>query len=365
MGKAGRAGETGTAEVLTLAEDRERWEAVVAESPDTDVYFTAGYYGTFEAYEDAGARMFVYEEGGDRACFPFFLRRIGEEDLFDATTAYGYGGFLVPERRRDDASYAEGLTAALDDYYLRAGVVSEFVRFHPVLRTQTFAPVETHFVQPTIAVDTTAGPGEIWERYSGSQRRAVRKARQAELAFEIRSGASAAPGWLSEFSDLYLRTMRRVGAAEWYLFPETLLEEHARQMGGHVLQVSVHADSGMVAGALLLSWNGHLHYHLGASEADALHLRPNNWLFHRVIEWAHENGYASFHLGGGVHGEDSLYRFKRGLDPTGRCEFHVGRRIIQPEVYRELADAWREAVPEEATFDPDYFPLYRAKVEHD
>jgi hypothetical protein len=347
--------------VLSLPEDEGRWKELVPETAETDVYFTAGYYATFGAYEDAGARLFVYEEDGDRTCFPFLLRRIGEGDLHDVTTAYGYGGFLIPPARRGDRAYARNLIAALDDHYARARVVSEFIRFHPVLETHVWAPIETRFVQPTVAVDTATDPEAAWERYSSSQRRAVRKARKAELDFRV----DADPGRLESFAALYGRTMRRVGASEWYLFPETLLREHFDRLAGHIRLASVYHDSRMIAGALLLCWDGRVHYHLGASEADALSLRPNNWLFHKVIEWAHENGFRVFHLGGGVGGEDSLYRFKLGLDREGRREFHVGRRIVDPEAYRSLVEAWRDGLPEGAEVDEDFFPLYRARVSHE
>lgn len=342
-------------------DDAELWRRHVPVSSETDVYFSAGYHVAFREHEEGEPRLFVYEEEGHRARFPFFVRPVPRSDYRDVSSVYGYGGFLLPRERRDDEGYARRFLAALDEHYRRERVVAEFVRFHPLLETHRFAPVKPGYVQPTVAVDTTADAETIWSGYSGSNRRAIRKAIEAGLDVEIRDDAADLP----VFVELYTDTMERVGAAPYYFFTESFFRTHFERLPGHVHLATVRSAGRVVAGALLLSWNGYLHYHLGGSAADALEFRPNNLLFHRVIEWARDRGLAAFHLGGGVEGEDSLYRFKRGFARDGSRPFFVGRRVVDPEAYGELVERWRARLPEGAAVDEDYFPLYRASVPDD
>lgn len=334
------------------------WRRHVPVSGETDVYFSEGYHDVFRRHEEGVPRLFVYDEEGDRALFPFFLREISDTGHRDVTSAYGYGGYLFPPERRHDEDFHRRFFEALDRHYEDERVVSEFVRFHPLLRTHRFAPGDSHYVQPTVAVDVSVEREEIWSRYSSANRRAIRKARETGLEVEVRDDGTD----LDEFVELYRATMERVGADTYYFFSDRFFRAHFESLEGHAHLATAKSSGGVVAGALLLSWNGFLHYHLGASDSEHLDLRPNNLLFHRIVRWAGERGLETFHLGGGVSGKDSLYRFKRGFNESGDQPFHVGRRVIDRAAYDELVERWRADLPEDAEVDEDFFPLYRAEA---
>jgi CelD/BcsL family acetyltransferase involved in cellulose biosynthesis len=66
-----------------------------------------------------------------------------------------------------------------------------------------------------------------------------------------------------------------------------------------------------VAGAVFLAWNRTVVYKFGASEPQALGLRPNHLVFWEAIRWACEAGYAEFDFGRTDPGHTSLQEFKR------------------------------------------------------
>lgn len=346
--------------ILDVERDRERWLELIQGSDAADVYFSPGFHETFRDHESGAAKLFVYEHDGRHTLFPVLLRDIPGSDRRDVSTVYGYGGVLVPKAGQEDAGYQHGLLSALSDWYQQKRVVAEFIRYHPVLATHLCSPIPTRFIRHTVVVDTGRALDAIWSDYRSNTRRKVRQARRAGLRFEMWSR----PERLRAFADLYRATMARRNAAAFYRFPESFLRRHFEHMPGSTYLAVVELEGETIAAALFLGWGTRLSYHLGGSKERALDLRPNDALMHGVIEWAHEQGFTTVHLGGGYAGDDSLFSFKRGFSRRGCREFHISRRVVDPDAYGELVEAWQQRVPRDATYDADFFPRYRVPLYH-
>lgn len=101
-----------------------------------------------------------------------FIGKIAPDTYFDFATPYGYGGWLI-EGNED--------TSKLFDSYLswckENGIISEFVRFHPVLKNHVYSE-NNYDVIPlgeTIAMDLTS-PDVIWQNIISKNRNMIRKA---------------------------------------------------------------------------------------------------------------------------------------------------------------------------------------------
>jgi hypothetical protein len=76
--------------------------------------------------------------------------------------------------------------------------------------------------------------------------------------------------------------------------------------------------------------------------------------------WGCEQGYKTFHLGGGVgSGEDNLYKFKAAFNKMSDYQFSIGKQIFDQEKYDELVALRAKQDP---VFNPEskFFPLYRS-----
>ena len=74
----------------------------------------------------------------------------------------------------------------------------------------------------------------------------------------------------------------------------------------------------IITSAIFIFHNTYINYFLTGSLYEMRHLAANNLLLYEVALWAKSNGMKYFHLGGGYHGEDSLYRFKESFSsPQG------------------------------------------------
>ena len=112
--------------------------------------------------------------------------------------------------------------------------------------------------------------------------------------------------------------------------------------------------------SIILFANNRMHYHLSGAKFEFRPIAPTNLLLYEAARWGCEQGFESFHLGGGLgSGEDGLYKFKQAFNRNSGIQFSIGKQIILPEIYDQLVEI-RKA--EEVHFDSNssYFPLYRA-----
>jgi hypothetical protein len=307
------------------------WNALLARLGTDDVYLRREYVESAAVLEP-GRPTFLHAED---TVFPCILRDF--EGHADVTTPYGYGGPV--------GEPAEAFYDAYAGWCRERGVVSTFVRFHPLYANQRYSRFQTETLGGTIAW----GLGDdLFERLHSHHRRVIRKAERAGLEAAVRERSD-----LGEFVELYERTMTRLDADAFYLFTPAYWES----LGAlPTVLVEVRREGELAGGALCFASKPWLHYHLGASSDEGRSLGASNLALFAAARWAREQGYELFHLGGGVGGRrDSLYEFKRRFDPGGEREFAVGKAIHDEAAYHELAgnagaDAGR------------FFPAYRARA---
>jgi CelD/BcsL family acetyltransferase involved in cellulose biosynthesis len=163
--------------------------------------------------------------------------------------------------------------------------------------------------------------GEVEQRFRRSSvLRGVRRARREGLVAERRRDVDA----LDAFFRLHLATRSRLGAPTQ---PRRFIRDLARLFAedlGFVLLVARGGD--VAAAAVFLHHGSVLTYKYGASDADALRMRPNNLLFWEAIRWGCENGMEQLDLGRSDVGQESLREFKLswGADELELAYTHVG-----------------------------------------
>lgn len=369
-------------EVFPLDERADDWDELLATMPvrQQDVYFGSAYLLLWQRNGDGRAHGAVFRRGKTRILYPFLMRPLHEvgclgdewSDHSDIQTPYGYGGPLVSRGSGDE----QGLRLFRREFveWCRAhNVVSEFVRFHPLLDTHLgMEPyLDVRRANTTVWCRTDCTTGERLSNLSSSTRRGVRKARAAGLELQVEDDADA----YREFARLYRSTMERRGASPYYLFDDRYFEDFRGLLGPAQSLLTVRHDGRMAAGALFMRSQPFIHYHLGGSDTELLPLRPNNLLFFEAMTWGCSRGQVAMHLGGGYQAGDELFRFKSGFSPL-RASFYVGRAVHDDEAYawacaaRDRAagtgpDAARKPAGAPPADTAGYFPAYRAPLPAD
>jgi serine/alanine adding enzyme len=309
------------------------WNALLARLGLDDVYLSREYVDSACAIEP-GEATFLH---GGGVVFPCIVRTVA--DRRDVTTPYGYGGPVAADPGAADAFYA-----AYEEWCEETGVVSTFVRFHPLYENQRYARIHVEQLGGTI-VWRLQGSDPV-ERLHPHHRRILRKAESAGLAVEVREAPQ-----LDDFVALYERTMTRLEADSFYLFCDAYWTS-LKQLP--CVLVEVRGDGELAAAVLCFSSTPWLHYHLGATSDEGRRRGASHLALLEAARWGRERGYELLHLGGGLGGRrDSLYEFKWRFDPGGERQFALGKAIHDETAYRELAGA-------EAAGLDGFFPAYRA-----
>ena len=301
-------------------------QALTGLTGDPDPYLSPEYLAAAAAAEEGELAAFA----APGVVYPFLLRRLGGGRC-DITSAYGYGGPLGSGNWR----------GAFRDACREQGVVSEFIRFHPLLQNQRdLEDVELRPVQDTVTVDTRLDDEGLLAQMQPTARNKLRKAeRRGVRAEESRD--------LGRFHDLYQETMQRADAHEAYLFDGAYFAGLDR-LGDRLLML----DAGCAA-ALFICGGGAMHYHLSGSTAEGRRDAATNLLLWEAMRHARERGLQTLHLGGGLRAGDALATFKQSVG-AGRAPYVQGRAVHDPDAYRALCQ--EAGVPEQGEF----FPAYRA-----
>ena len=343
--------------IYTL-EQAEQWDAVVRSFEQHDVYQLSGYVEGFRIHGDGMPILLYYEDEYTRginvvmqrdiAQHPAFADKLQEKTYYDLVTPYGYGGWILEGRASADMLINEVSSWCMDN-----GVVSEFVRFHPMVQNQ-IAPLLNHYevirMGPTIAMDLSSKE-TIWANLTSKNRNMIRKAQKSELIV----CRAQCPEIYEVFRELYEQTMDRDHAERYYYFSKdfyaSILSKLSNQ--GQIFYTRT-ADGKVAAAAIMLTENGRMNYHLSASSREMQNLAPTNLLLYEAAVWGAENGMQTLHLGGGVGSrEDSLCSFKKAFYRGEPMRYHIGKKIWNSGIYEQLVQM-RQDVPENG-----FFPAYR------
>lgn len=276
---------------------------------------------------------------------PHFKGVLDDDRYFDLATPYGYGGWLIEGE-------TEQLFKDYERWCLRNNIVSEYVRFHPMIGNQE-AVGEHYDVIPlgeVVHMDLSS-PELIWENIVSKNRNKIRKA--IKNGVQIFSGRF--PEIFTKFKAIYDSTMDKDDAEEYYYFESRFYTSFLNDLPEKAQIFWAEKDGAVIAASIMLEGNGFMNYHLSGSLRDYSSLAPTNLLLYKAALWGCEHGMRTLYLGGGVGSdEDSLFKFKRAFYKGNLHRFYIGRKVFDSEVYQELTMMRADSIT-----NVNYFPVYR------
>lgn len=331
------------------------WDQIVRSFVDYDVYYLSGYVQAFHIHGDGDPFLLYYEAPDLRAIYVYMRRQTAIEGVYDSVTPYGYGGILF----EGDASETNK-QAFWQEYLTLMGkerIVDNFVRYHPVL--QNAGPMKSISnvidLGKTIAFDL-ASPELIWDNIIGKNRNMIRKAEKNGI--EIRHGKDLS--LFQDFKRIYNATMDKDHAEEYYYFGDAFYESIHRDLYDNYEMFYALFEEQIIAMSIMLFANKQMHYHLSGSLLEYRNLAPSNLLLYKAALWGFEQGFQTFHLGGGVgSGEDNLYKFKAAFNKNSNYRFSIGKQVFDQNEYDALVKIRRESGLD-FNENSSFFPLYRA-----
>lgn len=340
--------------VYTL-EQSEQWDRVVRSFREYDTYWLSGYVKAFRIHGDGDPLLISYEGDNTRginvimkrdvAEDPRFKGRIEEGQYCDCVTPYGYGGWII------EGEKTQKLFEEYEAWLKKNRIISEFVRFHPMIHNHEKCAEFYDVIQlgEVVHMDLSTPEG-IWENIISKNRNVIRKA----IKNDVKVYNGRFPEIYEQFRAIYNGTMDKDHAEEYYYFGKEFYESILNDLAQNAQMFWSEKDGRVIAASIMLAANGRMNYHLSGSLREYSSLAPTNLLLYQAALWGCLNGYKTLYLGGGVgSGEDSLFKFKRAFFKGELNHFYIGKRIYDPKKYDELVSMRPE------TADSGFFPKYR------
>ena len=301
--------------VYTL-DNSEQWDSIVRSFADYDTYWLSGYVKAFKIHGDGEPLLFYIQRNDTRAftvvmkrdladC-EYFKGKVPHDEWFDFATPYGYGGWIV------EGSATEEIFQEYSEWCYKNNIVSEFVRFHPVVKNHLACMNGYDVVQLGEVITMELDSAEkIWENITSKNRNVIRKAMKNDV--KIYNGRY--PEIYEKFREIYNGTMDKDNADEYYYFGKEFYDSILNDLpeNAQVFYAQI-PDGTVIAASIMFAANGRMNYHLSGSLREYSSLAATNLLLYKAALWGSANGCKTLYLGGGVgSGEDSLFKFKRAF----------------------------------------------------
>lgn len=335
----------------------EQWDSIVRSFKEYDVYWLSGYVKAFQIHGDGEPLLFFYEDGATRGINVVMKRdvakderfngKIPEGQYFDFATPYGYGGWII------EGENTEELFKTYESWIQKNGIISEFVRLHPMVKNHDASRPFYEVIQLGEVVHMNLrSPEDIWNNIISKNRNMIRKA----IKNDVKVYNGRFPEIYEKFRTIYNGTMDKDDAEEYYYFGSEFYKSVLEDLPQNAQVFWAEKEGQVIAASIMLATNGRMNYHLSGSLREFSSLAPTNLLLYEAALWGCANGYKTLYLGGGVgSGEDSLFKFKRAFYKGDLNHFYIGKKIYDKAAYDKLIN-----LRTEKPINESFFPLYRS-----
>jgi hypothetical protein len=317
-----------------------------------DINYSPDYYDIFEKSDYGKAECYIFSNHEGFIYYPYLVNNANlfgletEIPCWDIQGAYGLNG---PVASVDDNNLFSEFSNDFLLYCKETGIVSEFIRFNPVINNHVIPKYVTPvYSNDVIIIDLSKTEDELWmNSYSPEKRRNVRKAIHYGLTFKIIRGKDLTEEYLDAFISLYYKTMQRVNAESFYFFRKEFFIDFSKLRGDCFSVLFVYYGTKIISVYTSVHMNEHAYGFLAANDTEFAKLQSSNYAIHNFSLFLKDLGVKYFHIGGGVTKGDSIYSFKQGFNRNSSNKFHIGKVIHNEPVYKELIRRWEsESSPE-------------------
>ena len=323
-----------------------------------DIYFEPAYARLYET-ADSTAEEYKYVSDLGVITNLFLKRRIDialpdGEQYYDLITPYGYGGPVIHSVQpgaKDELIAA--YMADFREYARRNRIVSEFVRFHPIIGNglDFKEAYQSIYDRKTVGTNLTYDD-VIATEFAKHKRRDIRRIlKNPDIRYEV----NEQPDTLDDFVEVYYSTMDRDKADDYYYFGQDYFRHMLAWLPGHITTGKVFLKDELIAMGVYFRYGKYLHAHLSGTISEYLEYSPAYILKYALALYGHDKGYEVIHYGGGSSRspENGLYKFKKEFGKNTEFDFYIGKKVWDEEAYRKLCAA------KGADMGAEFFPAYR------
>jgi lipid II:glycine glycyltransferase (peptidoglycan interpeptide bridge formation enzyme) len=297
-----------------------------------DIYFETNYGKLYEKIEDGTCEVFDHSSSIGTIRHMFIKRevpiRLGDITYYDLITPYGYGGPLIlnyEKGRKEDL--IDEFEVAFKQYCVKNNIVSEFVRFHPVVGNSADfnKSYKARLIRNTVGTNVTY-QDPFMDEFSKSARKSVRRALRAGVDYKV----TEKPDNLTYFKKIYYSTMDRNKATNYYYFDDDYFNACLEFFKDNIILVDAIYQNKVISAGFYFVYGDMIHAHLSGTLTEYINLSPAYVVKYATVLWAKDHNIRLIHYGGGTSNseQDSLYRFKKQFGKNTEFEFYVGKKAF-------------------------------------
>ena len=305
-----------------------------------DIYFTPEYGKACEYSDKAIWECCIYKD----LLYVYLKKpyRFENNIYYDLITPYGYSGFCYEKKD----TFKEFIVL-FREKAITLNYITEVVRQNPY--------IDIHITDyDIITAKTTFGVtltkfntfNDYLHNTHSDNKRGFKIALKNELSFKMEDFNDVN---LMKFKVVYDQNMRFLKSDPYYYFNNDYYNA-LDTIKNRLFFANVYKDDILIASYLILKHDTFLHYHLGGSLLEYRHIRPNNFLHCKIIEYGILHKFHLYHLGGGLNEKDTLYAFKNKIATTP-FDYIIYKNVLNPTIYDRII----KISPE----NDGYFPIHR------
>lgn len=273
---------------------------------------------------------------------------------FDIITPYGYGGPVI-HNATDKEKLISLFMQDFQHYTDQHHIVSEFVRFHPIVGNglDFKSAYNSIYDRKTVGTKLTY-EDVIATEFSKHKRKDIRRIlKNPDVHYEINEH----PDSLDDFVEIYYSTMDRDNADDYYYFGKKYFQNMLLAFPNHITTCKVYLKDVVIAMGIYFCYGKLLHAHLSGTVSQYLEFSPAYILKYALALYGHEKGYEVIHYGGGTSRsvDNSLYKFKKDFGKNTDFDFYIAKKVWNSDIYKKLCEIVGVNV------ESDFFPAYRNK----
>lgn len=349
--------------ILNFKQEKE-WKKYLELLPisQQDIYFTPEYYELSEKNGDGKAQCFVFEDNGDIAMYPFLVNSINElgyklnAEYYDIQGAYGYNGIVSSSY---DINFRRKFFNAFNKYCKNNNIIAEFTRFNPILENHRFLNC-LNIIKQNQNIILDLSNKDIWmNSYEHSTRKNINKAIRNGLKVKYFSGCEISNSYIQQFINIYMNTMTRSSADDFYYFNKEYFQKIAKKLSENALFFFTIKDEITISCELVLLSKKIGYSFLGGTLSKYFEFRPNDILKHEIINVLKKRNYNYFCLGGGSCINDGIFNYKKKFAKNGIFDFYIGKKVYNQKIYDEVVRQWKEKYPKKKEKYKNRILMYR------
>ena len=272
-----------------------------------DIYFDENYGKLYEEMENGVSRVFELTTSYGTVKHMFIQREIpmtiNKQKYYDLITPYGYGGPIIINGKNDYKNkLINEFNIQFQKYCNENNIVSEFVRFHPVIgNVNDFNLIySTEKIRKTVGTNLKDFEDPVMIEFSKGTRKTIRRALNFGLTYRVIEGQDINSEKLDNFKEIYYSTMNRNIASEYYYFDDTYFSKCLEYFREYIILIEVLYEENVIASGFYFVYNNKIHAHLSGTLKEYLKYSPAYIIKYATVKWAKDRGIELIHYGGGT-----------------------------------------------------------------